>query len=114
MLKDQDGFPDKDLSCDLKQCKKDNCPQNTNADQADLDKDGKGDQCDLDADGDGILDISSRKKNDEEVCTVGRKKKVLRGWNMCKSGVDPCTCNYEDKSGCRQVTRVAACVRAKL
>ena len=65
MLKDQDGFPDEDLSCDLRQCKKDNCPRNPNADQADFDKDGEGDSCDLDsdADGDGIPDFKPRKKN---------------------------------------------------
>ena len=116
MLKDQDGFPDKDLSCDLKQCKKDNCPQNANADQADLDKDGEGDICesDLDADGDGIQAYASKIKNDEEVCTVGRKARVVENFVKCKDGVDPCPCNYEDRSGCQKVKRVAACVRAKL
>ena len=65
MLKDQDGFPDADLSCDHSQCQKDNCPRNTNADQADYDKDGEGDSCDLDsdADGDGISDFKPRKEN---------------------------------------------------
>ena len=65
ILKDQDGFPDEDLSCDLRQCKKDNCPRNPNADQADFDGDGEGDSCDLDsdADGDGIPDFKPRKKN---------------------------------------------------
>ena len=64
-MKDQDGFPDEDLSCDLSQCKKDNCPHNTNADQADYDGDGEGDSCDLDsdADGDGISDFKTKKKN---------------------------------------------------
>ena len=34
----------------------DNCPEDANADQADLDEDGVGDVCDLDADGDGFDD----------------------------------------------------------
>ena len=63
MWKDQDGFPDDDLTCDLRHCKKDNCPRNTNADQADYDGDGEGDSCDLDTDGDGISDFKPRKKN---------------------------------------------------
>ena len=65
MSKDQDGFPDDDLSCDRSQCKKDNCPHNTNADQKDYDGDGEGDSCDLDsdADGDGISDFKPRKEN---------------------------------------------------
>ncbi len=33
----------------------DNCPVNSNADQADLDNDGSGDVCDLDGDNDGVL-----------------------------------------------------------
>ena len=67
-MKDQDGFPDNDLSCELKQCKKDNCPHHTNADQADFDKDGEGDACELDsdADGDGIFDFKIKKKNGKD------------------------------------------------
>ncbi|MCU0658151.1 MAG: thrombospondin type 3 repeat-containing protein [Polyangiaceae bacterium] len=43
---DGDGVPDN----------KDNCPATKNADQKDLDGDGKGNACDPDDDGDGILD----------------------------------------------------------
>jgi hypothetical protein len=42
---DGDGVDDED----------DNCPDDANADQADLDEDGLGDACDTDADGDGDL-----------------------------------------------------------
>ncbi|MCB9732857.1 MAG: thrombospondin type 3 repeat-containing protein [Deltaproteobacteria bacterium] len=38
----------------------DNCPDDPNADQADLDNDGVGDVCDCDIDGDGIVDKSTR------------------------------------------------------
>lgn len=37
---------------------RDNCKDVANADQADVDRDGKGDACDDDDDGDGLLDVS--------------------------------------------------------
>lgn len=58
---DIDGFPDVQLNCSEKECRKDNCPQIKNTDQADLDEDGIGDVCDEDWDGDGI-------KNDLDNC----------------------------------------------
>jgi hypothetical protein len=49
--RDGDGILDAD----------DNCPDDPNADQADLDGDGLGDACDPDGDGDGVL-------NDDDNC----------------------------------------------
>ncbi|XP_041366830.1 cartilage oligomeric matrix protein-like [Gigantopelta aegis] len=46
MLKDGDSIPDY----------VDNCPEIPNAEQKDIDHDGKGDECDDDSDDDGILD----------------------------------------------------------
>ena len=84
LLKDQDGFPDDDLSCELSQCKKDNCPHNTNADQEDFDKDGEGDACDLDSDvdGDGISDFNTKKENGKD----GKIQKT--SWNYNSDKVD--------------------------
>lgn len=44
---DSDGVLDAD----------DNCPNTSNANQADLDADGEGDVCDMDRDGDGVLNV---------------------------------------------------------
>lgn len=43
-----------DADGDLVADDKDNCIDNANADQADMDADGKGDECDDDSDGDGV------------------------------------------------------------
>lgn len=47
--------PNGDLDLDTILNVNDNCPNQVNADQADLDADGIGDVCDDDADGDGVL-----------------------------------------------------------
>jgi hypothetical protein len=49
---------DEDTDLDGIQNGSDNCPYSANADQADLDKDGKGDVCDEDLDGDGVLNVT--------------------------------------------------------
>ncbi|SYZ79390.1 Hypothetical protein TART1_2243, partial [Trichococcus shcherbakoviae] len=55
---DLDGYPDTELSCSSKYCRKDNCVNRPNSGQEDADGDGIGDACDTDADGDGLLDTS--------------------------------------------------------
>ncbi|XP_063591723.1 cartilage oligomeric matrix protein-like [Penaeus indicus] len=55
---DLDGYPDTELSCSSKYCRKDNCVNRPNSGQEDADGDGIGDACDSDADGDGLLDTS--------------------------------------------------------
>jgi len=45
----------------------DNCPNTTNADQADLDNDGIGDVCDDDADGDNILTVEDCNDFDDQI-----------------------------------------------
>ncbi|XP_035689588.1 fibrillin-2-like [Branchiostoma floridae] len=58
---DMDGFSDVPISCGNGECTVDNCPGVPNADQPDMDSDGKGDDCDEDIDGDGVL-------NDQDNC----------------------------------------------
>ena len=58
---DKDGYPDEKLDCEDKHCRKDNCPEKTNSNQKDSDKDGLGDVCDKDPDNDKI--ILNRKEN---------------------------------------------------
>lgn len=53
-FQDNDGCPDPDNDNDGVLDGVDNCPNTPNADQADLDRDGKGDVCDDDVDGDGV------------------------------------------------------------
>ncbi|MBN3322731.1 TSP4B protein, partial [Atractosteus spatula] len=51
---DIDGYPDEELKCKDRSCRKDNCVYVPNSGQEDADRDGYGDACDDDADGDGI------------------------------------------------------------
>ncbi|XP_037794812.1 cartilage oligomeric matrix protein-like isoform X2 [Penaeus monodon] len=51
---DLDGYPDTELGCASKYCRKDNCINRPNSGQEDADGDGLGDACDSDADGDGF------------------------------------------------------------
>ncbi|XP_063594894.1 cartilage oligomeric matrix protein-like [Penaeus indicus] len=55
---DLDGYPDTELGCSSKYCRKDNCINRPNSGQEDADGDGLGDACDSDADGDGFNTIS--------------------------------------------------------
>uniref|UniRef100_H3B6D0 Thrombospondin 4 n=1 Tax=Latimeria chalumnae TaxID=7897 RepID=H3B6D0_LATCH len=52
---DIDGYPDEELKCLSKNCRKDNCIYIPNSGQEDADGDGRGNACDDDADGDSIL-----------------------------------------------------------
>ncbi|XP_062539279.1 cartilage oligomeric matrix protein-like [Armigeres subalbatus] len=51
---DQDGYPDKALSCSEPQCAQDNCLSLPNSGQEDLNGNGIGDVCEKDADLDGV------------------------------------------------------------
>ncbi|WAR01795.1 TSP3-like protein [Mya arenaria] len=53
---DNDGHPDKGVSCLDWGCKRDNCPTVSNSNQEDTDGDNKGDNCDTDDDNDGRYD----------------------------------------------------------
>ncbi|KAJ8963403.1 hypothetical protein NQ318_018882, partial [Aromia moschata] len=54
--RDLDSWPDVELPCSDRHCKRDNCPYTPNSGQEDADGDGEGDACDRDADGDGVYD----------------------------------------------------------
>nr|XP_036856450.1 thrombospondin-4 [Manis javanica] len=60
---DIDSYPDEELPCSARNCKKDNCKYVPNSGQEDADRDGVGDACDEDADGDGIL-------NEQDNCVL--------------------------------------------
>ncbi|XP_045352785.1 thrombospondin-4 [Leopardus geoffroyi] len=60
---DIDSYPDEELPCSARNCKKDNCKYVPNSGQEDADRDGIGDACDDDADGDGIL-------NEQDNCVL--------------------------------------------
>lgn len=60
---DIDSYPDEELPCSARNCKKDNCKYVPNSGQEDADRDGIGDACDEDADGDGIL-------NEQDNCVL--------------------------------------------
>ncbi|XP_049722692.1 thrombospondin-4 isoform X1 [Elephas maximus indicus] len=60
---DIDSYPDEELPCSTRNCKKDNCKYVPNSGQEDADRDGIGDACDEDADGDGVL-------NEQDNCVL--------------------------------------------
>ncbi|XP_038621839.1 thrombospondin-4 [Tachyglossus aculeatus] len=62
---DIDSYPDEELPCAERNCRKDNCKYVPNSGQEDADQDGVGDACDEDADGDGIL-------NEQDNCVLTR------------------------------------------
>jgi hypothetical protein len=75
---DSDGLPD-----DM-----DNCPDEANADQADMDQDGDGDVCDIDVDGDGMGNESDCAPDDDQLWKIPFPAEDLQ---MSKAAVDNLT-----------------------
>uniref|UniRef100_A0A6I8NS39 Thrombospondin 4 n=1 Tax=Ornithorhynchus anatinus TaxID=9258 RepID=A0A6I8NS39_ORNAN len=69
---DIDSYPDEELPCAERNCKKDNCKYVPNSGQEDADLDGVGDACDEDADGDGVL-------NEQDNCVLTRNPDQRNG-----------------------------------
>ncbi|XP_069986871.1 cartilage oligomeric matrix protein-like isoform X2 [Penaeus vannamei] len=94
---DLDGYPDTELSCSSKYCRKDNCVNRPNSGQEDADGDKIGDACDNDADGDGH---DNNKDNCPLIANPGQsdKDKDKRG-NKCDNCPDDSNPNQSDIDG---------------
>jgi hypothetical protein len=71
----------------------DNCPEDSNSDQADLDKDGMGDLCDQDADGDG------QSNDDEEACGSDPLDKTSLSPDLDEDMLPNCVDDDDDGDG---------------
>ncbi|XP_027233998.2 cartilage oligomeric matrix protein isoform X3 [Penaeus vannamei] len=94
---DLDGYPDTELSCSSKYCRKDNCINRPNSGQEDADGDKIGDACDADADGDGH---NNNKDNCPLVANSGQSDKDndKRG-NLCDNCPDASNPSQSDIDG---------------
>lgn len=89
--------PDPDTDDDGIDDEIDNCPETSNADQADFDGDGAGDACDIDDDGDGVDDVDDDfpESNTDELVSVNGTEttvanRVLPGGATMNDLIDVC------------------------